>query len=594
MGSGNPRIITNTLERAVSTDLNRTESFMAYDSHEFARHLVNREIAGDFHNFPGMRAPFTALPPSSDFLQPHDCISGLMVRPDNAAGLLIDPGEAAFFVPAFPNATADDSKYVYVSSPGIVSVSDLPFVANAGPGIRWDIVECQPTENLIESASRDIYNATTGQFTSSVVPKVRAGALTFRIRAGTAGAGIPAPDSAWMPLAAIHVRTDSTGFSNCDVYDIRPLVNERCAWSPENFRALPSPVSNFPGYRLTMDEAEFSFAPPTAGINGKALGGYFRSHYAGYYSGGQLRRNTPSQSLANFGVATADGGSFAYFNPQTTENKSSAYSIAGDDRFVVGAFFPRGYVRWVRYSQTSLTPSSANRLRKTGRLPNGTRGVLWITKSTVFANGIIPGDPPPTAFGDTEPAFGHAICEGFTNGTTEFYPAIGGGNDRKFWIPTDRVTVASGGTPSLASNINSGFVLPPGVMTVSGSAMSADFIFSRAYPVPPYARALLIDFNIGVTMAGACDIRFDGAYIVKDSGASQAMFLPMHFPSIVTMSTNLWQFKGACWVPAWTNDNFDDTDIASPGPFEISFLFVKNGAAYSADTCTARLLGYQL
>jgi hypothetical protein len=598
MGSGNPRIVINNLERAVSTDHNRAQSFLAKDSHEFARHLVNREISGDFYNFPGLQAPYTALPPSSDFLIPHDCISGLMVRPDNPTGLLIDPGVAAFFVPAFPNATADDSKYIYVSDPGVSSLGMLTFTTNAGPGVRWDIIECQPTESLIENTSRDVYNPATGQFTNGSIAKVRAGTLTYRVRSGSAGGGIPNPDSEWLPLAAVHVRADATGYSNCDVYDIRPLVNERCPWSPNSFAALPIPGSSVPGYRLELYEAEFAFAPTTAGVNGKALGGYFRSHYGGYWSGGALRRNTPATNLADFGAVTGSGGSFPYFNPQDGQNRSSAYSIAGDDRFLVGAFFPRGYPRWVRYSQAALSPSAANRLRKTGRLPQGPRGILWITKDVVFGNGVINAVPAPTALGETVDCMGHAVVEGFTNGTTEFYPAIGGTHDRKFSLPIFQATTPSVGSVSLAAPVTSLFNIA-GSVFVQGALAAARITFTPTYPeVPPYARAVQLRVRFSINYANGSPTPILSVGATANVGSPDKAYQIEH-EALSGMTrdngggTEVFEYDGTIWVPLPANALWDESDIPGPSPLNITYV-IGSTVVSTGGTASATVVGYQI
>lgn len=598
MGSGNPRIITNTRERALSTDLNRTESFMTYDSHEFSRHLVNREIGGDFYNFPGMQAPYTALPPSSDFLIPHDCLSGLMVRPDNATGLLIDPGEAAFFVPAFANATADDSKYVYVSSPGITSIGDLPFTTNAGPGIRWDIVECQPTEVLTESQSRDIYNPANGQFTSSLVEKVRRGSLTFRIRSGTAGGGIPNPDSAWMPLAAVHVRTDATGFNNCDVYDIRPLVNERCAWSPAHPKSLPTSSGASIGYRLVLPEAEFNLRNVL--INGRALEGYFRGHFGGYWSGGAIRRNMPAASLAAFGGTNQTDPNVPYFNPEATENKSASYSIAGDDRFTIGAFFPRGYPRWVRYSELALSPSASNHLRKTGRLPQGPRGLLWLVKDGGRANGAITPSigVAPAVLGETEGAWGHVVCEGATNGTTEFMPACNGRASNQFMYPVYSVTVASGATPTSRSKPFTSLTLANGTVTTNGGGTlsSIDFTIVRSYPIPPYARAIYVKFNLLVVGTGPTDdVTPAGAYLSLSTPGNPGPGCSVEWQASggkTSLSSDSWVWDGGFWIPLYASGGFDE-DGSGGATAHLSFLIGHNVAPLAV-IGQASLEGYQL
>jgi hypothetical protein len=596
MGSGNPRIVINTQERAVSSDINRAESFLAKDSHEFDRHLINREISGDFFNFPGMQAPYTALPASSQFLIPHDCISGLMVRPDNASGLTIDPGEAAFFVPAFPNAGADDSKYVYVSDAGVSSLLTLTFTVNPGPGVRWDIVECQPTEALLESASRDIYNTTTGQFTSSVVPKVRAGTLTYRIRNGTPGGGIPDIDSEWMPLAAIHVRTDATGFLDSDVYDIRPLVNERCPWSPAHPKALPSSGAVSPGYRLTLYEAEL-MQNSDAGINGRALSGYFRGHFGGYWSGGKILRNMPSSSLATFGSTSAGNGSAPYFNPQATENQSASFSIAADARFTIGAFFPRGYPRWVRYSQNSISAANSNHLRKSGRLPNGPRGLLWIAEDAASANGVILPNTPPSVLGETEAAWGHVVGEGVTNGATAFYPPIGGGGDRRFMLTNNEISLGTGTTLSSRTRICSAMNLPASSnnTNVGGTASSMNFTLGRDYPIPPYARGVYLSVNLLLTFPATCFVIPQQAFFYIGSVGNARPGYPVDWnaPTALTDSSNVWVWNGVVYVPYMTNTDFDDVSPASSA-MTLSFLLGHDDAAPSSLTGLAFVEGYSL
>jgi hypothetical protein len=594
MASGNKRLVFNSLERAVSTDHNRLQSFLAHDSHEFARHLVSREIGGDFYNFPGMQAPYTALPPSSDFLIPHDCVSGLMVRPDNATGMLVDPGVAAFFVPAFPNATADDSKYIYVSDPGVSSLATLPFVANAGPGVRWDIIECQPTESLLESNSRDIYNPATGQFTNGTVPKVRAGTLTYRIRSGSAGGGIPNPDSAWLPLAAVHVRSDATGYSNCDVYDIRPLVNERCSYSPAHPKALPANTTNNAGFRLVLEEAELT--PRNILTSSRALEGYWRGHFGGYWSGGIISRNMPASSAAGFTVVT--GAAAPYFDPAEAENQSSTFSIAGDDRFTIGAFFPRGYPRWVRYSESPLTAGVTNHLRKTGRLPNGPRGLLWLTKDAGRANGMILPNTPPTILGETEDAWGHVLCEGCTNSTTDFFPAVGGRASKQFMFMPWSVTRATGVTPTARTKVCSAVNLAVGTTTTNAgnTLTSIDWTLNRTYPIPPYARAIYVSLNVLIVGGTAADEYIPlGGYLSLSNPGVAAPGFTIDFSGqsqFSFMTGNIWNYQGGFWLPLLTSSDFDN-DSAGGNGMALSLLIGHN-LPPNAVTGILTLEGYQL
>jgi hypothetical protein len=599
MGSGNKRIITNTRERAVSTDLNRTQSLVVADAHEFNRWNVNRDILGDFYNFPGLQHAYTALPASSQFLVPHDCISGLMVDPTNAAGLLIDPGEAGFFVASFPNSNSDDSDYIQISDPGISSLATLPFVANAGPGIRWDIVECQPTEALLESASRDIYNTTTGQFTSSVVDKVRGGSLTYRMRQGTPGGGIPDIDSAWMPLAAIHVRTDATGFHQCDVYDIRPLINERCMHSPNHPKVLPASAFTDIGFRLNMDEWEFG-AVPDAGINGHALTGYWRSHFGGYYTGGAIRCNSVSQSSATFGGTGVTEASYGFFNPQAAINQSSAFVPTANKWFTIGAFFPRGYPRWVRYSQAAISAASTNHLRITGRrIPQGPRGVMMVCFEGGRSNGVITPTPMPTAFGETESAWGYAVCEGYSDSATEFYPAEGGSADRRVFFPVGVNTPSSAGTPASYTSMNLGQILViPAVIESSAGLTTVEHFIDRVYPVPPYAKMALVQFTVVFNFAAPGFVNHERIVqrcgVMVNAGPARLIECPGTQGPTNSNTSDSYTWTGAVWVPLSPSSiSFDDSAVPPAGYTCITFSHSGTGAPSSVSS-TARLLGYQI
>lgn len=512
MGSGNRRVIFNTRERDVSTDHNRLQDMSAAATHELGRGLVNRDQRGSTGTCPGVNSPLESLPPSSDFLVPHDCWSGYMVVPDNDQSLLITPGEAGFYVPAFPNASADDSKYVMISTTGVKTLGVLTFLANGGAGVRWDIVECQPTEVLEESSSRDIYNTTTGLFTPATVEKVRAGSMTFRIRRGTAGAGIPDIDSAWMPLAACHIRTDATGFSNSDLYDIRPLVEERV---PLGVRPpLAPPVSVF-GYRSVLSEATISTVGSLAGINGLAMGGYALGAFGGYYSGGYLANNLPAVNLANFGDVAATGAAFPFLNFEDATKRSAAFALVSNAVFTIGAFFPRGYSRWVRYSEVALAASVSTRLKTAGRVPNGPRGLIMAiagadAAGTISRNGMIGPVPLPTHVGETQNCFGHVI--GYAvSGTAgnDVYPPRGGNKAQKFsW----QMNTVSATPPSLLVLIQ--LADPPGpVFTVdTGSvptgAKSATALFHPGSDnVPATAEAVLLDINLQIQVADGKQLR---------------------------------------------------------------------------------------
>lgn len=595
MGSGNKREKLNTLERLVSTDFNRLQSMLAADSHEYARWRNNREIVGDWHNQPGLQQAYTALPPDADKLIAHDCLSGLLVRPDNATSLLVDPGEAAFFVPAYPNATADDSKYVAVSDAGVQSLGILTFSANAGPGVRWDIVECQPTEALLESASRDIYNPATGQYAPATVEKVRGGQLTYRIRRGTQGAGIPDIAADWMPLAAVHLRTDATSFLNCDVYDLRPLVRERCMWSPSHPLAAPS-GTNGVGYRLHLEEAELGHS--VVATTDKAMVGYWRGHFGGYWTGGRLRCNVAAESTANFGSTGTFETNVDRYVCDANVNLSNGYSATNNTSFMVCALFPRGYPRWVRYSQLALTGSTSNRLRASGRLPQGPRGILVTAAGAARGDGIVRPTNLPPQMGETQGAWGHVVAEGVFGAAGEVLPAFGGANDRKFLWPSYSVTRASGGTPTARSLAATNLNLTASVNTSTAGVTSFDFTLTRSYPIPPYARAVLIEFNLLFTFAANDYVVPFGAFLhqgaagVADMGARLEWGAPGG-PTDGTGS-HIWDCIFGLWVPLFpSNVSFDDDGAPAGNPSILSFT-LGHVAAPSSATGLAVLAGYQL
>lgn len=590
MGSGQRQIVMQDLERAEPEDVIRGIAFEAASRLEQLRYLLGPQISGSPHNFPGLIEPHLTQPADD---VGHQCLGGLLVRPDNATHLLIDAGVACMVQPARAGLTADDSPWIFCKDPGVSNPATLTFLANAGPGIRWDIVECQvAADATTESSTRDVLDPITLQFAPQLLPKVTKGALTYRIRRGTQGAGIPAIDGDWMPLAAVHTRADATGFDNCDVYDIRPLEPERCYFSPLHPLVTPasSPVAG-PGYKFVLEEAEFDGNAP-GGINGMALGGYYRSHFGGYWSGGRIRRNTPSASTATFGGTAIAQGNVDFFNPETAENRSSGFAIAADDFFTIGAFFPRGYPRWVRYSQLPITASASNRLRKSGRLPQGPRGILMVVQGGVLANGMITPTPMPTVFGETDSAWGHVVCEGMTNGTTDYRCAFGGTSDRKFYHLTQNVTIGAGAVPTSSNRVCSSANLPvsSNITNAGNTFTSLDFALAKAYPIPPYARAVLVEFVLLLVFGGAAEVTPTRAVLRNDTDTKGSL-VPWQNITTTTIAPNAVQVDAAIWVPLHGATVFDS---AGAGGVPILSFGVGHDIAPVSVIGSAFLAGYQV
>lgn len=231
------------------------------------------------------------------------------------------------------------------------------FVPNAGPGVRVDMLEMQRAPNTVEeSASRDIYDTSSGLFTSSVVQKVVASHVTYRIRSAAAGAGVPAPAQGWLPLTVIGVPSTAANFDGCTIYDVRPLIRDRnnglhnleaSLIQPKTFRELYSDRATSPGQVL------FSGVFDTTGGDGYRQGGVIK-----WVDGGV---DSPFIDLA----AAANRGTFGVAN--------FTY---------VWLIYPQFYPRFVRYTSTPVAPFG-------GRVPFGMRGIPCVTTTP----------PPDTNFG---------------------------------------------------------------------------------------------------------------------------------------------------------------------------------------------------
>lgn len=365
MPSGPTRLVNNTRERLISTDANRAQAFLA-QAQQAAWRAAYNDIRSNWRLYPGLttQAQTLAAPLYGEVY------AGLFVRPDAPAYLTVDPGVAMMIDTS--SAGADDSAYAYVSDPGVQVPGVLNFTPNGtGATLRWDVVECQPVDTLLESSSRDVYNPGTGLFTPGVVDKVRANRLTYRIRLGTPGVGFPGAAPGWLPLAVCAVRNGATGFNQCDFYDVRPLVSER---------VLPQPVDSNAGFALPREVSYSTFEGQYSG--------YSEAEFGGYLAGGKLQTSAPATSLAKFGDSTFDdGGDWPILTLTNANNIGGVYALADKIPVYAAALFPQppvgqGFIpRWARYSEASVAAFGR-------RVPNGPRGIVVITTAPPSANGL--------------------------------------------------------------------------------------------------------------------------------------------------------------------------------------------------------------
>lgn len=398
MSSGDKRIIINTRERAVSDDINRAQAFKAQQLAELVRTAISR--ASTLPAMDGMGGVFD-YKASTISTWPHggDVLNGLFAVADNGSGVTITRGIAGFWVNNWGGGT-DDSNYVVVPSDGVSSVATFPFAANGGGSDRWDmLVAYVEDETVLEQASRDLYDSTTGLFTPSLVDKVESATLKFAYVTGTAG---NPPPTYPMPgdygtktcqpivLALICVHPWSSGFTTCDFYDTRPLVSAR------------TPPGDFVKY-TTAYNRELIWTDRQLRPSFHYDGAFFsqvEGHALGIFGdgvmGGRLRKNVPSSALAQFGVASskssytlaAIGGDSLFIDPDDPDLADSAYppSSAIHSLSALAFGWPAGYERFVRYVQVGANVAApTNTIHQPGsRVPVGPNGVLAIVEAEPF------------------------------------------------------------------------------------------------------------------------------------------------------------------------------------------------------------------
>lgn len=369
--SGN-KLIFNTRERAVSDDQNRLQAFRVADAAEVLRRLVNNRASSglfgpdaDAGNYSDTRANDTAAigTPTS-----ADVFDGLTVRPQpSSLNLLIDPGVVGLDDPdgqtgsSNPNPPSpDDSRYKVVYDPGIATVGALTIGAGSG-STRVDIVECQRVSDVLETSSRDIFDPSTGTVVPATVNKVAADRLTYRVRAGTPGGGLPARAQGWLPLCVAVVPSTATNVDGMTFWDVRPLVKDRVeSWTRSaHEQTFGENINRVFGNGLSV-------------VGKTTLNGFAAKQLGHYRAGGALFDGAGNNVDVNAAAFKVPG-----FTP-----------VAGDMWNLV-AIFPAALPRWVRYNDSPAT-----------RIPNGPKGVLAITAvGPDDVSGTYASVTPPTASG---------------------------------------------------------------------------------------------------------------------------------------------------------------------------------------------------
>jgi len=325
MSSGTKQLVVNPLERILSTDFMRAQSFDNAATQEMLRALFDTNLGADDTQAAGFYLanlsqtnPLTA-----------EIIGGFLFTPQigsSASG--VGPGVACVFDPDVILNT-DDSPYKMIQDPGTTSVLNpsLVLTPNSSGQPRIDVIECQRVQpdNVVETDSRDVFNTITGLFTGVTVNKVTIAQFNYRIRVGAPGSGFPGTAQGWLPLAVAYV-PNTTTWDACTIWDVRPLLSDRI-FNVQNI-AIDLPR------KTTL---EYS----TNNATGLITRGVVEVDGGNRRLGGRLQRGSPG----------TDGG---YVDFMDAANQDPTINIAGGPGLV---FFylvtPFGLPRWARYTDVS-------------------------------------------------------------------------------------------------------------------------------------------------------------------------------------------------------------------------------------------------
>lgn len=335
MASGFKELQINTQERAVSVDINRLQKFKSADEAEDWRYLIDVTGSDDLDTGVIVEPNTLETPLRAEIM------GGLLVRPQaGTLNLLVDPGILKALA---PDALPDDSNYKYVRDPGVTIAGSLVMTANAGMNPRIDVIEVQVSSIVSETDNRDIFNPANGLFSASTVTKAHQHALTYRVRAGTIGGGMPANQQGWMPLMVALVPNGVSLVDGMTFWDVRPVVTDRAI-------GISALSQDYP----TIQQLSYQVDGETTA--GQAIAtGKVQAVIGSKRVGGMMRRGTPGADvnsvdlLANVepGFVAPAAGGWIY-----------TYLVT-----------PFGLPRWARYTATAPF------------LPRSPRGIL-VTSTT--------------------------------------------------------------------------------------------------------------------------------------------------------------------------------------------------------------------
>lgn len=341
MSSGNRELVFNTQEHVLSVDHNRAQKFSHEQVASVARYLLS--VHTDLDD--SAAGEVEAVPSTTASPLRGEVLAGLRVAPALASfALLVTPGVAFLLA---PDNAADDSPYKYVNDAGVPTPGTLALAPNAAGLTRIDVVECSWGTVVAEQDNRDILDLATGNYAAALVPKVRRGVLTYRVRQGTPGGGFPGTALGWLPLAVASVPAGAASNDVVTFWDVRPLVGDRVGCASTT--------------KPTVGRSQVNAIFTTL------VGGWVDAVVGGRRLGGALRSGMP----------TADLALMPAINFTDAANQAAGFIPLAHFPYYLYLCTPFGLPRWARYS-----PASAG-----VRMPRSPRGLPVVTNIAADVEG---------------------------------------------------------------------------------------------------------------------------------------------------------------------------------------------------------------
>lgn len=333
MSEGHRRLVLNTQERVMSTDMNRLQKFQHQELAEMMRQFLNVGVSSEDDALGVTNEPTTLGTP----LRAEIFGNGFLVKPQAGSFVVLIDGGLLHAIA--PDSGSDESNYKYIRDDGVPLPGTLAHTANVSGFTRIDVIECRvnPVEAVVTD-SRDIFNATTGLFAAATVTKELRARLEYRVRAGTPNAGMPGNVSGWLPLAVASVPDGAADNDDITYWDVRPLVADRIIVAG---RAQPM-----------LRDAMVTMDANTDLLKVIARGTVEVLDRSGRKLGGALRRGTPGTDADTIDL-------------KDVANQSGTLATGGIAYVYLAT--PFGLPRWARYTDGPA-----------GRVPRAPKGIIVV------------------------------------------------------------------------------------------------------------------------------------------------------------------------------------------------------------------------